>query len=218
MRLVTLIILSLIATTTYAKEPTLKEKADYNKSITALMGGVSQLTTAQSTALKNYAEYLHKLTTIQELQEKIKAARLDNEMKYAEQFYAKRELYEKNKKKRTVTQKNIESLADKRVKLTSFQASQNDSWPTIFNTDVFKTHRIKLKQLFEEQTSEDSGIGSQNYNQINLEISRMKTTLKDYIKTMTPAEYLVAKRFLDKLAYQASFRRAKLDDLIASYF
>jgi hypothetical protein len=217
MKIIVSLLLVLVCGTVQAQ--TLKEKADYNKSVTAFMGGMSQLKSAEVNTMKAVGDYLHKIATIQELQEKVRSAKMDNEMKVAEQFYAKRKLYETNRKPRVRPDtKKLESLADQQrpIRLTGF-SDKRIEWPTIFDQDRFIQVKEKVQGLLKKRTPQNSGYGSNNYNQVRQQIKLMKTSLKSYISTMEPMEYLAAKKFLESLEYEVRFKANSTRNLMASY-
>lgn len=215
MRIILSIVLVLVCSVTQAQN--VKDQAEYNKSVTALMGGISQLKAAEVNTLKGIGEHLHKLATIQELQEKIRTIRLDNDLKYAQNFYAKRKLHEENCPARKTDVKKLDSLSEQNrpTRLTTYAVNKIE-WPTIFEQDRFFNTKVKIQNLLNNRTVDNSGLGSDNYNEISRNIDAMKTSLKDYIDTLKPMEYLVAKRFLNDLDYSGRFKYNPLNDLVAS--
>ena len=51
----------------------------------------------------------------------------------------------------------------------------------------------------------DTGVGSDNFHQIKQIARDMNDRLQDEVLDLEPEEYMVAKRFIDKLAFEARF-------------
>lgn len=210
------IILLLVTSSTYGADP---KPVDPNKSASdyysSMVDNFCKLKTAEGNSMKNFAEYLQKMITIEELQEKIRALKLDNEMKEAKQFYEKRKLYTDNKAKR-VAPKPVKSLADKPVKMASLSRYKGLPWPTIFEEDPFLQTKTQIDRLFSERSLENSGVGSKNYREIQRYLDDIKELLVKEMDDMKPMEYMIYKKFLDSVSYESSTVSSELKDLVVS--
>ena len=56
-----------------------------------------------------------------------------------------------------------------------------------------------------DRSPDDSGVGSQNCAQIQRAVAQLKDLLKGRIEATNPMDYVAAKKFLDRLAYEARF-------------
>ena len=78
-------------------------------------------------------------------------------------------------------------------------------WPAILDRPVFAPYRAALDELFAQRVKTNSGVGTRTYEQILAAVEDLQGELKSHIDVMTPAEYVVAKRFLASLAHEAHF-------------
>jgi hypothetical protein len=197
----------------HAGESSLKDKADYNKSVAAVLGGVSQVKNANAHCLKAVGEYLHKLATISQLQEQIRKEKMANDMKSVENFYAKKKMhndYHSNRGPKRLSAERYRELARERkpARLTAAQitpVSSRINWPHRLRSDCFDQNRAEVERLWAERTVQNSGIGSQNHTEIECLVAQMKKHLKQRIHSMSPMDYLAAKKFLNGLALESRF-------------
>jgi hypothetical protein len=78
-------------------------------------------------------------------------------------------------------------------------------WPETLAGDEFAAQRAQLEKLFGERVAGNFGVGSALYQGVSRATTEMKSTLKEQIRQLDPAEYLAARKFLDSLAYEARF-------------
>jgi hypothetical protein len=83
--------------------------------------------------------------------------------------------------------------------------SRRVNWPQLLRRDCFAQPRAEIERLVAEQTVHNSGLGSQNCEDIRRAVEQMKSLLKGQIKSTRPEEYLNARRFLDSVAHEARF-------------
>lgn len=79
------------------------------------------------------------------------------------------------------------------------------NWPDILKRPELAAERGQLDQLFASRTVDDSGVGSENYHDVQVAIHAMQTKLHDEIKDLSPAEYLAGITFIDSLAFESRF-------------
>jgi len=75
-------------------------------------------------------------------------------------------------------------------------------WPKLLLTDEFAAGRDKLEQAFSRRASE-SVVGNDGYQKIQAETKTMLAELKEQVRQVSPSQYMLAKRFLESLAYEA---------------
>jgi hypothetical protein len=196
-----------------AAEPSLKEKADYNKSLAAVLGGISSVKGANANTLKTMGDYFHKLVTIRQLQEQIRQAKMANDMTATKNWYQKKKLYEdycKSKPRKRLSVEKLRQLARAAAPARSASASivrvsARVKWPHLLTAECFAAKRSQVEGLLAQRTAQNSGAGTRNCEQIQLAVAQMKSALRARIRQTTPMEYLAAKRFLDNLAFEARF-------------
>ncbi len=81
------------------------------------------------------------------------------------------------------------------------------SWPSALRGVEFRQDRDAVERLMNERTVKNSGIGSDNCNQVRQVVMQMEKNLKDNIHTVSPSEYVVGKTFLTGLSYEAQQQR-----------
>jgi len=78
-------------------------------------------------------------------------------------------------------------------------------WPAVFDAEEFATERTEVDQLMAVRTLGNSGLGTENHEQVKRAADRMLAKLKTQIREMSPTEYVAAKKFLTSLRYEAQF-------------
>ncbi|HEV3342655.1 MAG TPA: hypothetical protein VG125_19945 [Pirellulales bacterium] len=78
-------------------------------------------------------------------------------------------------------------------------------WPALLNRAEFKDDRARLEGLFSEAAADPhgSGLGTQNYRDIQDAVGQMNDRLRSEIKQFGPDEYIPASKFLKSLAFEA---------------
>jgi hypothetical protein len=207
------VLVALGASQAWGAEPSLKDKATYNQSVAALLGGISSVKKADASALQTMGDYLHKMVTIRQLREQIRTAKMANDMKAAENYYAKRKMndqYRLARRPKRLKPEQLQQLASNGapVRLATHelsQASARVNWPAPLCSDCFAGRRAELERLMVERTMEESGLGTRNCEQIQTAVAQMKSALKARVRTLSAMDYLAAKSFLERLAHEARF-------------
>jgi hypothetical protein len=134
-------------------------------------------------------------------------AHLDNRLKYAEVFWAKRALYEANQAaQRPPRREPVHSAANVKVVVPPQLVDPNQPgflWPAGFNRPEFTQSIAQLTQLFAQRTPSNSGLGSESHWKIRNATLTLRAELAHQIKSIPGYEYTEAKRFLDKIMYTA---------------
>ena len=79
-------------------------------------------------------------------------------------------------------------------------------WSAALEAPEFADCRKQLDRLFAERAPSDSGLKSENYRQIQKAAREMGKLLSSKFRQMEQMEFLVARKFLDSLAYEARFK------------
>lgn len=87
-------------------------------------------------------------------------------------------------------------------------------WPPLLTRSEFDGARGRLEGLFSEAAGDPhgSGLGTQNYRDIQQVVGEMSDTLHSEIKQFGPDEYIAATKFLKSLAFEA---RTPSSDVVA---
>lgn len=77
------------------------------------------------------------------------------------------------------------------------------NWPSALQGSEFHKERMAITRLMDERSVENSGLGSDNCQQIKQVVTRLQSKLKNKIDAVSPSEYVAGKTFLTSLAYEA---------------
>jgi hypothetical protein len=85
-------------------------------------------------------------------------------------------------------------------------------WPGVLKRPEFAESRTKLAALFSQAAADphSSGLGTQNYRDLERSIGEMSDQLHSEIATFEPSEYIAASKFLKSLAHHASMPGASM--------
>lgn len=95
--------------------------------------------------------------------------------------------------------------ADKPTRLSPSEldtVSGQIRWPRLLQTDEFAQSRYELEELFRDWAYAGAA-DSEDLDKIHELTDSMLAELKAQVRTSLPADYLVAKRFVQSLAYEA---------------
>jgi hypothetical protein len=152
----------------------------------------------------------------------IEKARMANEMKAAQNFYALRQKYE-DYRKSVRTRKPAARSAKKRPvkgKAASFRAAQvapaRTMWPPFLARVYFVNQRQQIDRLMAERTPGNSGAGSRNCVQVEEAVASLQAAMQEHVREVSPMEYLSAKRHLDGLVRAARTPVVSVIDSVAS--
>jgi hypothetical protein len=138
---------------------------------------------------------------------------LDNRRKKAENHFAMRRMNESHRaqhRKPSLTPKQLYSINQSRLprRLSSEQwqpLSGAFFWPSQLLGEEFAAERVRLERWFAERTPEDSGVGSSGYGEVQQLTRRMQAKLALQVKKLRPEEYILSRRFIDSVGYEARF-------------
>jgi len=139
-----------------------------------------------------------------------RSAALDNHLKSIETYFAARRANAEARAAERgprLTSQELTELAKKQApaRLSAYQyepALGKVYWPTALTTADFAMERAAIDLLIAERNPTNSGLGTDNQRQLNINVTRMKEALKDHVATMDPAEYLAARKFLTSLDFE----------------
>ncbi|MFV1966878.1 MAG: hypothetical protein ACC628_15745 [Pirellulaceae bacterium] len=79
------------------------------------------------------------------------------------------------------------------------------SWPAVFQGSEFAEERTAVDRAIADRTVENSGTGSANYVELMNLTGQLKTKLRGVVDRMSSAESIAARKFLERVAYEARF-------------
>ncbi len=142
--------------------------------------------------------------------EAARSQNLDNRVKYAETFYAKRRMneeYREAKKTPPPTAEQLfrrsEAAKPKRLSPGEFDpVSGKINWPLLLQDDSFAADRTALEELFGEMAVNER-LSFDQYQQIRETGARMQEQLNSIIREVAPRDHMKATSFLTSLLYEA---------------
>ena len=95
-------------------------------------------------------------------------------------------------------------LAPARLPRTEFNPQTGQiAWPSVLRDPQFAALRDQVNQLFAQRTAA-AGLSAGGYRRLDMGINELSNVLKSRIREYPPDLYLVAKRFLGSLGYEAT--------------
>lgn len=148
--------------------------------------------------------------------EAARAAYMQNQMTSVNDYFLEREAnsyyrdQEKMAKSPPLTQEQLYQInvarLPKRLRHDQFNVVTGEIyWPDVLLHKDLAAERAELNKLFAERTHDNSGVGSENYHDVQMAVHAMQRKLHDDIKLMEPTEYLAAITYIDSLAFEARF-------------
>jgi hypothetical protein len=77
------------------------------------------------------------------------------------------------------------------------------SWPAVLASDDFAAERAALDQAFVGRTAQDVGVSTNFHREVRELTAVMQAKLRDRLDTLSPMEYIAAKKFLDSVTYES---------------
>ena len=143
--------------------------------------------------------------------EAARSAELDNNLKYTETHYEKKEInraYRESRRRPPLTTEQAHRLAKARAPKRP-NGSQLDQitgeidWPFLLQTDEFSGYCKKLEGLFSSRAETEGSIGYRQYSEIKRTTDAMLALLKRNIRKYRPQDWTEANKFVKGLAYEA---------------
>jgi hypothetical protein len=77
------------------------------------------------------------------------------------------------------------------------------SWPAVLTSDDFAAERSALDQVFVGRKAQDVGVSTDFHREVRELTSAMAAKLRSRIDTMSPMEYIAAKKFLTSVTFES---------------
>ena len=77
------------------------------------------------------------------------------------------------------------------------------SWPAVLASDDFAAERAALDQAFVGRKAQDVGVSTNFHRDVRELTGVMQDKLRNRLETMSPMEYIAAKKFLTSVAYES---------------
>lgn len=185
-------------------------------------GGFGGGTFGFNPGLTNFAQAQMAYAVAQRNHEIYRAQRQENRRRQLENRVARRAERDSYEREHPKTHRTAEQIANasrsrlpKRLKSEAYQVGVGKiAWPAALATADFAESRERIDALFAERTSANSGLGSENCNEIREVSDEMHRQLAKRINEMRPDEYVAARKLLDSVRYEARF--AADDPAVAS--
>jgi hypothetical protein len=150
---------------------------------------------------------------VRKLDQETRKLSTENDLLEAKVHYDKRALYHTYQAAHRPKPSTPEQYAARArhaapTRLSSYQLWSKPGyvrWPSMLLHNDYAEIRSQIDRLCRERSPADSGAGSQNCVDLQLNVDRFRTALNARIKAYKPADYIVAKKFLDSLALEATF-------------
>ncbi len=176
---------------------------DIFKAQAARVDAESKLITARAGAAKIQGDLVEQRVKVLNDIELLKQQSLVTRQKKADLYYAMKAQYEKNRKPRKVNGSVVSRLAHQsapqRMSLKQLR------WPAVFSRYPFSTARQQYETILARRSIRNSGSGSECHQRLCELSSRVISVLAQRMNTMTPVEYVAAKKFVKQLNHSSSF-------------
>jgi hypothetical protein len=210
------IVASMLAVSAYAQEgskfpqPAQSPPISYHHASTLQEG----LFRGTADGIRALGEFNYNTAAAALIGEEARKSAYANELRHAETFWAKRQLWESQvstkRKYGPVPTGTLKAAAEPvAARVAPAPAAVDPSqagviWPAAFEHPALAPSRDKLAELFSQRTPVNSGASSINYRLIYLTVTDLRSTLSDVVRELPPMAYVEARRFLDQAVYEAS--------------
>lgn len=138
---------------------------------------------------------------------------LENALKYAETYYARRDLwfdYREANRRQPLTMEGYQRLAEakgaSRLPVERFDPETgNIHWPDLLMADVLEPYRERIEQILRARSITDVGYGSRTNEQVRLLVDEMRAILDRNRRELPTHLYVNATRFLDSVEFESRF-------------
>jgi hypothetical protein len=143
--------------------------------------------------------------------EQARSADIDNRMKATETYFQMRQVNraarEAERGPRPTPEDWVRYAKQREPKpLTTSELdpiSGSIEWPEILLAEVYTPYREQLEKLFAERSAVGGSLGTTNFDKIHGTADAMLKELKKHIKEYSPSNYMVARRFIEGLGFEA---------------
>ena len=145
-------------------------------------------------------------------QEAIRRA-LENSLKYAETYYARRDLwfdYQEEHRRKPLTMEGYRKLAEaagaSRLTAEQFDAATGKvRWPDMLQAKTLEPYRVRIDNALANRSSTDVGYGSKTHEEVRLMTESMQEVLDRNRKKLPSHLYVNAVKFLESVTFEARF-------------
>lgn len=168
------------------------------------------LLTAQAALVKSVSEAQMNQAKAIETMETTRAKVLENDLKAATNYYEKKKLYDAyqalQRERERPTREDLIRYSREAApeRPAEFQLSRGViQWPGILQREEFLDERIQLDALFAKRQFAARQAGSEVSHEVQTAANQMRGKLRDMVATLSPTDYVAARKFIDSLAYEA---------------
>ena len=137
---------------------------------------------------------------------------LENRKQFAKDYF---EMRKRNKdarfqNMRPPTQQQLaranKARRPQRLSVQEFQPALGTlNWPAVLLRPVYAQQREAINQQMAQRTVQNSGMGSQHYQQIGTLVAQLENTLRGEVKQLSTSESIAARKFIKSVQYEARF-------------
>lgn len=138
---------------------------------------------------------------------------LDNDLKRVATYWRKKELHDyymprrfvpHNSRGYSTSYSSYSTLKPKRLNHDQLDPVTGAiAWPEVFQASDFAGSRSTLEQLVDEREQVPTGIGTAHNREVKQTVKEMHARLQDKVLDMDSTDYMYAKKFLDRVGYEA---------------
>lgn len=138
---------------------------------------------------------------------------LENALKYAETYYARRDLwfdYREANRREPLTMEGYQRLAEAkgadRLAADRFDPETGRiRWPDLLQADVLEPYRQQIEEILRSRSITDVGYGSRTHEQVRQLVDAMRSVLERNRKELPTHLYVNADQFLDSVEFESRF-------------
>jgi hypothetical protein len=138
---------------------------------------------------------------------------LENTLKYAETYYARRDLwfdYREEHRRKPLTMEGYKRLAAEagadRLTNEEFDANTGKvNWPALLQAKVLKPYREGVDEALNNRSITENGIGSRTYEVVRANTAAMQDIIDRYREDVPTYLYVDATKFLESVLFESRF-------------
>jgi hypothetical protein len=138
---------------------------------------------------------------------------LQNTLKYAETYYAKRDLwfdYKEATRRKPLTMDGYRKLAAAagadRLRPDQYDPETgNVRWPELLQAEILAPYREKIDEALASRSSTEAGLGSRTYEVVRQMTKSMEQILEKYEEKLPTHLYVHSSKFLESVLLEARF-------------
>jgi len=166
---------------------------------------------ANASIINAHANYKKSHYESMKLHQEAREKSAQNDLLETRVFYEKRGLYHGYKDAHRAKSSTPEQYAARAAKFAPDRLDPSQlwikpgylRWPSMLRQTDYAAPRGRIDLLFTQRSPDDSGAGSQNSVDIQIQIDELKATLVSNMKRYKSADYLAARKFLEGLSVEA---------------